>query len=527
MVSGIKNIANTNVYANYQSNKTGNSSNSVPFGTYYSAPQTKANDGEFSISEAGKNFVKGLVSPITNLLSSPKNFIIGVGMIGASTVAVAATGGAAAPILVAAGVGMGAIQVAKGIYGIASAENGDEAEKAFYDIGGATSSIGLSVAGAKSSLKSANIETENINALAAVKKCFTSSKSLGKECFDVFKSGHYKSNIHDFIAILKQPAYYRKAAGESFKKDQERFDAAVHALKEILPEKYHQYLKVRNKSEVSRYFRMIRERTPEIDKAIKDIQTNKSFSAQVKQQKITELLQDLVPDKYGARLTLDDISPESMDELISALFKSVKNQDAKIIEIENYRGVNPNYKSKNTAYFTKDQAESLHQLSMDDIEVFKNADKHSGYTATQLKVKLKNGEVFELQIRGKEIDKVADWEHIPYDARQGKDIAKANNQVGILLSKVKTAIKNLSEKDYADYQKYIYDNYIYAQAKEFHNTGAAPKLPEGMDSALSAENLEILSTKMSTYTAGKIKSPEDFIAQMPLIASIEGLSKKD
>jgi hypothetical protein len=50
------------------------------------------------------------------------------------TILLAATGGAAAPLLVATGVGLGIFQAGEGAYKIIKAKNGDDVEKAFYDI---------------------------------------------------------------------------------------------------------------------------------------------------------------------------------------------------------------------------------------------------------------------------------------------------------------------------------------------------------------------------------------------------------
>ena len=47
-------------------------------------------DGKFSLWEAAKNFGKGLISPITGMFSSKKNFLIGAGMIIGGAVLVAA-----------------------------------------------------------------------------------------------------------------------------------------------------------------------------------------------------------------------------------------------------------------------------------------------------------------------------------------------------------------------------------------------------------------------------------------------------
>ena len=59
------------------------------------------------------NFGKGIVSPVTIMFKSPKNFAIGALGIAGSGLLIAATGGAIAPVMVAAGVVGGGIGLLK------------------------------------------------------------------------------------------------------------------------------------------------------------------------------------------------------------------------------------------------------------------------------------------------------------------------------------------------------------------------------------------------------------------------------
>jgi len=131
-------------------------------------------DGKISFGDKLKNFGKGLISPITNMFSSPKNFLIGVGMVAAGAALMIGTAGAAAPILVALGVTAGAVQLGTGAYKAATAKTDAEAEAAWQGIGAGTTSVGLSVLGAKSSLKAAGFadDAANMNMLQATAKCF-------------------------------------------------------------------------------------------------------------------------------------------------------------------------------------------------------------------------------------------------------------------------------------------------------------------------------------------------------------------
>lgn len=160
-----------------------NKSNSDTFTLSEQTPTVKdgKDDGKISLSEKIKNFGKGLISPVTNLFKSPKNFLIGAAMIGAGAGLMAMTGGAAAPVMVALGVTMGTVQFGVGAYKAATARTDTEAETAWEGIGAGTTSVGLSVLGAKSALKAAKVDTTNLNPLQATIECFKKTPSqIGK-----------------------------------------------------------------------------------------------------------------------------------------------------------------------------------------------------------------------------------------------------------------------------------------------------------------------------------------------------------
>lgn len=490
---------------------------------------------KFNFREAMKNFGQGLVSPITGMFSSGKNFLIGAGTIVGSTALILATGGAAAPIFVALGASLGVIQAGKAAIKMAKAQNGDDVEKAFYDVGSATSTIGFSLWGAKPSLKQASIQTEGLNSFNAVKTCFTSIEKLASESMQVFKSGYFKTNFTNGIKLLMEPKSLRKYSKELRKEGKKTFEESFGALKNILPDKFKSCLKGRSKCELSIYEKMVKERTVIIQEKIKKIKNNNNYSEEIKRAKIKKLYierskikndgdfaKSKIEDLRGARITLDNIKASDMEELVSAIAKAVKNGDLELIEIENYRGFNKKYGTQNQFYLSEKQVEKLKDISGKTI--IKNATKPSGYTAAQLKVKPKGGQLLELQIRGKYVDEFADAEHITYDLRQGKDIAKGNNKAGILLAKVQKAIKGLSGQKYTEYQKYIYDNYMYAQRKELGLSAEAPKLPEGIDQILSVENLKDLSKQTSEFKSGGIKNIFGAFSQVPLFFGVEDLS---
>jgi hypothetical protein len=157
----------------------------------------KSNNGQFDFSEAAKNFGKGLISPITSMFGSVKNFAVGAAMIAGGAALTVATGGAILPAFIALGAATGVVQAGTGIYKIATAKDGDAVEKACYDFGQATVSIGGSIAGAKASLIKINPDASKMTAFQAFTECLKPS-NLQKSftnTVEAFKSGRAWTNL--------------------------------------------------------------------------------------------------------------------------------------------------------------------------------------------------------------------------------------------------------------------------------------------------------------------------------------------
>ena len=161
-------------------------------------------DGKISFKDKAKNFFKGVVSPITNMFSSPKNFFKGALMVAGAAALCVATGGAAAPVLVAAGVVGGGIQFAKGAYKAATAKTDEEAKAAWQGIGAGTSTVAMSIAGAKASVKAAGIEgADSMSALKATAACFKNAKACVTNSINAFSSGKAAANLTNALNKFK------------------------------------------------------------------------------------------------------------------------------------------------------------------------------------------------------------------------------------------------------------------------------------------------------------------------------------
>jgi len=194
-------IVNTKSASDTFSSSTSNTSSNTQL--------SEKDDGDISFTEKLKSFGKGLISPITSMFSSPGNFLKGAAMIVAGAALCIATGGAAAPFLVAAGVAMGGYQVAKGAYCAATAETDEEAKQAWEEMGAGTSTLALSAAGAKASIasaESAGVEVaanvKDMNAIQATVECIKAVPSSVTRSAEIFKSGEAITNLSAFATKI-------------------------------------------------------------------------------------------------------------------------------------------------------------------------------------------------------------------------------------------------------------------------------------------------------------------------------------
>lgn len=501
----VSNATNNHVYKNQNTSSNRANPRHVQFMLANSyAKNDKSNDGKFSLSEALKNFGQGLVSPITSMFSSGKSFLIGASTILATSALVVATGGAAAPLLVVGGVAMGAFQGAKAIGKIAGAKNGDDVEKAFFDVGGATGTLGLSLMGAKASLKQSGTATNELNSFSAVAKCFKDVKRFASESANAFTNGYFKTNLYNAVKPYIYTSRIRKLSNKFFMEGKESFSKDFQEVKSILPDEFKDKLKGRPKCKCSIIDKLI-DRGVYNDK-IRKIKNNSQLTAEQKAEEINKLTEmkkkfktdeiyakNLVDDLVGTRLVVEDPVPENINKIVDSLTKAIKDDKIVVTEIKNYRGP----ESENGFYFNKEQIIKLKEATESKGRTLKTLSdsktiKDSGYCAVQIKIKHKSGSWGELQIRGSHVDDVANWEHITYDLRKGKDLTKGSSELGKLLYPLKKAINNLSESQYSSYEKYISKLYKHARDQELGIIYEEPKLPEGFDEILSAKNLRKL-----------------------------------
>lgn len=173
MLSAVNNISLNNVQQKEQKKIMFSGTAGNPKPDAFERTEDKSNNGKFDWSEAGKNFLKGVVSPVTAIFKHP---LATAGIIGATVLACSLV-----PVLAPiTAIGFGAMslyQLGKGCVKAAKAyKNGqyDNAEKAFDEIGQGTVGVALTAVGVKQSAKVAKeaklMNELNVNSLTKAQK---------------------------------------------------------------------------------------------------------------------------------------------------------------------------------------------------------------------------------------------------------------------------------------------------------------------------------------------------------------------
>ena len=151
----------------------------------------KKDDGKIGAKEALIHLGKGFFSLVKGVLKHP---LITLGALAGGALLTFASGGALLPVMVAAGVTFGALQIGKGVYGAITADTDAEAKMAWENIGSGTFAVVTSALGAKKSLKVAGkagvdsaLGCDDLNRFESVVQCFKSApealKVTGKNVY--------------------------------------------------------------------------------------------------------------------------------------------------------------------------------------------------------------------------------------------------------------------------------------------------------------------------------------------------------
>lgn len=186
-----------------------------------------------------------------------------------------------------------------------------------------------------------------------------------------------------------------------------------------------------------------------------------------------------------------------------------------LTEINNYKGVN------GIAYFSDNQIRQFEKLQLatgqkiDIITCSENIDlakygleglsksakdaiKPSGYTTGQINVKLSDGTLAEIQVRGS--GQFGEYEHFKYDSMQNK------NTLSKILDTYRATVRKLKGDDAKEYDEYISKFYDYYRAPELGIQISRPVLSKKFDPVLSEESMKELYYLDKAYQAGQLKN---------------------
>ncbi len=182
----------------------------------------------------------------------------------------------------------------------------------------------------------------------------------------------------------------------------------------------------------------------------------------------------MIGDAIGGRVILPTGNAKEVDTAVSQLTEGIKKGDIKLSELNNYKG------KDGLPYFTDQhvlQIQEAHAIAQKNglvdtpLDVISGshpkAVKNSGYTTTQMNATTRNGANIELQIRGPEIQKLGEIEHLVYDLRQGKSIpANLPNEISEKMNTLSHTLKTLPKDAYDDYMGYLTQAYRNARLRE-------------------------------------------------------------
>lgn len=201
-------------------------------------------------------------------------------------------------------------------------------------------------------------------------------------------------------------------------------------------------------------------------------------------------------DAIGTRVVLKNQTPEGVGQVVDGLVQAKKAGTLDITEVNNLHG--PDGKP----YLTPDH---VAQLRAAGIRVNESKVFDTGYTMAAVYLRHANGVRGEFQIIGPRVQKLANLEHLPYDAALGKPLdrglsAQARAQVAPELAAFEGAVRGLGPNGTIRYNQYLNDSYIQARNIELGRLSADTPplaLPEGFNPRLSVQSLAQLETHLA------------------------------
>lgn len=222
-----------------------------------------------------------------------------------------------------------------------------------------------------------------------------------------------------------------------------------------------------------------------------------------------DTVHDTLQDTFGARLVMDDTSPQAIAKVHKTLLDNIDSGKFKILEINNYQGAGgiPYFSSAQIKQIQAHCRRKGYEVNIvSDVNApkgkeaeYKNAFnsekavKSSGYTTFQMNIEHPSGVISEFQIRGKHLNELAESEHIFYDISQNKNLDKGNfaiKQITDPLIKVVEEMNLPENKAVKEaYSQYLTECYKFARMQELGIPMKKPELPKIVNPMLDIDNI--------------------------------------
>ena len=221
-------------------------------------------------------------------------------------------------------------------------------------------------------------------------------------------------------------------------------------------------------------------------------------------------------DVIGVRIVLKSSSQKDFDRVFKELGKMVTSGKLNVLEVENYRMTpKESYVSKKTL-----DAFELTCHKANQFPAISSKARESGYTAIHMTVDMGDGKLAEIQMMGRDMERVKDIEDFFYKKRNSKDFDVKYKPVEDLLNKVmgktkkdkvtgKITYEKLDDFQVETLERYIRDSYAHARQippkhprKADLGKGYYLPLPYSLPQELSFDNIQKLKDTCD-YRASK------------------------
>jgi exopolyphosphatase/pppGpp-phosphohydrolase len=124
--------------------------------------------------------------------------------------------------------------------------------------------------------------------------------------------------------------------------------------------------------------------------------------------------------------------------------------------------------------------------------------RSNNYMTTQLYFQPPNTKAYfvELQVRGPEVNRIAEAEHVFYHLRRKKSLHTDNPEFDRLINDVAKKINSLTKRQLLSYERYLAESYKVARLREKNEEAFYPPLPEGINPLLEINHLRMIKARL-------------------------------